>query len=108
MQLFQMLYGRKPRLPIDVIFPTEVMFHVEQEPEDYVREKEFAMKKVFEFVATFREGSLQRQKNFHDRYIRGAQFQLLDRVLLRNDQPRIGVSKKLKFKYEGFYTVVAK
>ena len=65
------------------------------------------MKKVFEFVATIREGNLQRQKFFHDRHIRGKQFQLLDKVLVRNDQPKVAVSKKLKFKYDGFYTVVA-
>ena len=97
MQSFQMLYGRKPWLPIDLIFPTEAVFHVELEPEDLVREKEFVMKKVFEFVATIREGNLQRQKFSHDRHIRGKQFQLLDKVLLRNDQPKIDVSKKLKF-----------
>ena len=69
MQPFQMLYGRKPRLPIDLIFPTEVIFHVELEPEDYVRENKFAIKKVFEFVATISEGNLQRQNFFYDRYI---------------------------------------
>ena len=71
MQPFQMLYGRKPRLPIELIFPTEAVFHVVLEPDDFVREKEFAIKKVFEFVATIREENLQRQKNFHDRHIRG-------------------------------------
>ena len=49
-QPFQMLYGRNLRLPNDLIFPTETVFHVELEPEAFGRDKEFAMKKVFKFV----------------------------------------------------------
>ena len=103
---FEMVYGRKPRLPIDLIFPTEVEFKVELEPEDFVLEKQEAMKRVFEFVALAREGSIQRQKFLHDRQIRGNKFKLLDRVYLKNEKPRVGVSKKLKFRYEGIYTIV--
>ena len=78
MQPFKIIYGRKPRLPIDLIFPSEAVFYIELEPKDFVRDKEFAMKKVFEFVATIREGNLQPPKIFHDRHIRGKQFQLLN------------------------------
>ena len=90
---FEMVYGRKPRLPVDLIFPTQVQFQVELEPEEFVIEKERAMKKVFEFVALAREGNIQRQKFFHDRNLRGKEFNLLDRVYLKNDKPRVGVSK---------------
>ena len=31
----------------------------------------------------------------------------MNRVYLKNDKPRVGVSKKLKLKFEGLYTVVA-
>ena len=30
----------------------------------------------------------------------------MDRVYLKNYKPRVGVSKKLKLKFEGMYTVV--
>ena len=95
---FEMVYGRKPRLPIDLIFPTEVEFKAELEPEDFVLEKQEAMKRVFEFVALAREGSIQRQKFLHDRQIRGNNLKLLDRVFLKNDKPRVCVSKKKKVK----------
>ena len=104
--LFEMVYGRKPRLPIDLIFPTEVEFQVEMEPEEFVKEKEAALKKVFEFVALVREGNIQQQKFLHDRKIKGNKFNLLDRVYMKNDKPRVGVSKKLKFRYEGVYTII--
>ena len=41
-----MVYWRKPRLPIDLIFPTEVEFNEELEPKDFVREKQEAMNRV--------------------------------------------------------------
>ena len=82
-------------------------FQVELEPEEFVLEKERAMKKVLEFVALAREGNIQRQKFFHDRNLPGKEFNLLDRVYLKNDKPRVGVSKKLKFRFDGVYTIVA-
>ena len=63
---FEMVYGRKPRLSIDLIFPTEVEFEVKLEPEEFVKEKQEAIKRVFEFVALAREGSIQRQKFLHN------------------------------------------
>ena len=65
------------------------------------------MKKVFEFVALAREGSIQRQKFFHDRNLRSKEFNLLDQVYLKNDKRRVGVSKKLKLRFDGVYTIVA-
>ena len=72
---------------------------MELEPEEFVREKQEAMKRVFEFVSIAREGSIKRQKFLHDRHIRGNKFELLDRVYLKNDKPSVGVSKKLKLRY---------
>ena len=96
---FEIVYEWKPRLPIDLIFPAEIEFKAELEPEDFVRELQDAMKRVFEYVALAHEGSFQRQKFLHDRKIRGNKFNVLDRVYLKNDKPRIGVSKKFKFRY---------
>ena len=90
-----------------MIFPTEVKCQFELEPEEFFREKEHAIRKVFEFVAMIREGNIARHKFLHDRKIQGRKFNLLDRVNLKNDKPRVGVSKKLKLKFEGLYTVVA-
>ena len=107
---FEIVFGRKPRLPVDLILPvdlTQVQLQVELEPEEFVLEKERAMKKVLEFVALAREGNIQRQKFFHDRNLPGKEFNLLDRVYLKNDKPRVGVSKKLKFRFDGVYTIVA-
>ena len=104
---FQMLFGQLPRLPVDLIFPSEISCQFELEPEDYVKEKEIAMKKVLAFVATIREGNIAREKFLHDRILPGKKFKLLDRVYLKNDKPRVGVSKKLKLKFEEVYTFVA-
>ena len=59
------------------------------------------MKKDFEFVAMAREGNIHRQRLFHDRNLRGIEFNLLDRVNLKKDEPRVGVSKKFKFRFDG-------
>ena len=62
------------------------------------------MKKVFEFVALTRKGNIQGKQFLHDRNLRGKKINLLDRVYLKNDKPRVGVSKKLKFRFDGIYT----
>ena len=59
-----MLNGRKPRLPIELMFPTEAVFHVVLEPKDFVREKEFAMKKGFEFCCDDQRREFTTTKNF--------------------------------------------
>ena len=42
---FEMVYGRKPRLPIDLIFPTKVEFQVELEPEEFVNKRKRRLKR---------------------------------------------------------------
>ena len=79
-----MVYGRNPRLPVDLVFPTQVQFQVELEPERFVLEKEGAMKKVFEFVALAREGKIKRQKFFQDRKLRGKNIQSSRSCLYQN------------------------
>ena len=102
-----MVYGRLPRQPIDLIFPTEVKCQIELKPEEFVKEKEHAIRKVFENVAMIREGNIARHNFLHDRKIQGRKFNLMDRLYLKNDKPRVSVSKKLKLKFKGLYTVVA-
>ena len=79
---------------------------MELEPEDFVKEKQEAMKRVLEYVALARKGNIHIQKFLHDRKIRGNKFNLLDQVYLKNDKLRIGVSKKLKFRYSDVYTII--
>ena len=79
-----MVYGRNPRLPVDLVFPTQVQFQVELVPERFVLEKEGAMKKVFEFVALAREGKIKRQKFFQDRKLRGKNIQSSRSCLYQN------------------------
>ena len=52
---FQILLGRLPRLPVNLIITTDISCQFELEPEENVREKELAMKKVFASMATVRE-----------------------------------------------------
>ena len=65
------------------------------------------MKREFEIVALEREGNIQRQKFLHDLNLRGKTSKLLELVYLKNDKPRVGVSKKSKFRFDGVYTIVA-
>ena len=56
-------------------------FKVKLEPEEFVREMQETMRKVFEYLALAFKGSIQIQKFLHDRKIRGTN--LLDRVYLK-------------------------
>ena len=105
-QPFVMLYGRFPRLPLDLVYETEPIEHELVESE-YAEQLCNKLLKVYEVVREYREVQVERQKFFHDRRVKCAVYELGDRVYCRNEAPpQRGTSKKLSAKYDGPFTVI--
>ena len=105
---FYLLYGRSPRLPIDVIFdtkPTVGSKGSESFPE-YVRKWRGAMKEAYDIAAKRTQRSQQQNKENYDKKVRSTVLQEGDRVLVRNLTERGGPSKLRSFWEKEIHRVV--
>jgi hypothetical protein len=79
---------------------------IELEPEAYVVKLKNDLLKTFEVVKTHCDYQIERQRILHDRRIHKKEFEIGERVMLRDGQRKKGKSKKLQFKWKGPYTVI--
>ncbi|KAL6454997.1 hypothetical protein MHYP_G00365650 [Metynnis hypsauchen] len=95
---FFLLYGRPPRLPIDLLFrlTPESGTHDHQE---YMRRWKSAMQEAYEVARENARKSAERGKRNHDKKVRSSVLQEGDRVLVRNMTPR-GGTRKLRNHWE--------
>lgn len=89
---FYLLYGRSPRLPIDMLFnlPTEAGGGNQCE---YVERWKNGMQEAYNIARENAHKSAQRNKKTFDAKVRSSKLYPGDRVLLRNMTPRGGTGK---------------
>ena len=83
---FSLLYGRHPRLPIDLINKTEQsrISTKRTDHSDFVKRWKAAMKEAYQIASDRSTGSQARSKNTYDRRIQSSVLQENDRVLVNN------------------------
>ena len=92
---FFLLYGRHPRLPIDLIFQTEQSRTSTKRTNhsDFVKRWKATMKEAYQIASDRSKSSQARSKDTYDRRVQSSVLQENDRVLVRNLSERGGPGK---------------
>ena len=104
---FQLLFGRSPRLPIDLMFN----LHPDEDSiayDDYVGKWNQAMREAYSIARHHANKSAKMGKKAHDKRIFGANLRIGDRVLVRNMSERGGTGKLRSYWEQDIHVVVMK
>ena len=101
---FFLLFGRSPRLPVDVIFGIEPTTSLNYPT--YVKEWQSAMKEAYALASKRSESSGQKGKKQYDRKVNSSVLQPGDRVLVRNLSKRGGPGKLRSYWEDTVHQVV--
>lgn len=82
---YELMFGRKPRLPIDFLFetPTNESSSDLADPKTYVEELKQRIKSTQEAVKKISDQARSKQKHYYDRKAKAAQIKVGDTVLVR-------------------------
>ena len=89
---FYLLYGREPRLPVDLAFET-AKANKEKSYRAYVEDWQKGMKEAYKIAFEHSEMQAKRNKRNYNRHTRAALLDVGDRVLIRNVRDRGGPGK---------------
>ena len=131
---FEMMFLRKPRIPIDLVFPQEdvltrekfnkthdvkqdqgevtIMEDVDVQPDvkedaiKYLNEMNSKIRDCFKVVESNRDLVMDKAKWNHDRKIRKHEYRVGDLVLVNHPQIKAGLSQGLAIKYRGPFKVM--
>ena len=101
---FYMLYGREPRLPMDVSFlpPRDISASIAEHRARVVENIEIAHRIAKENI----QRAQQRMKDYHDLHAVPVKYQVGEQVWVYTPRNRKGLSKKLAHNYHGPYRIV--
>jgi len=102
---FEMMYGRKPRLPLDLLMP-EVKIDLQLDPENYAQNLKSTLQEAYKWAEINRDSRVDKEKINYDRKSRAAKYQIGDLVLLLDEAKKKGVSNKFRKKWKGPYSVI--
>ena len=103
-----LMFGRRPRLPIDLLFPTHRAQGLTRTIDDYVANLYDRLRDSLKIAQDCAEKEARRQKRLYDRKVGAVELRPGDRVLVRFDAFR-GQRRKLKNRWgDDLHTVVSR
>ena len=102
---FFLLFGRQPRLPIDLIFKSKTP-STKQEYPQFVKQWKDAMKEAYQWTGRKINKRSLRAKKTYDRWVRSSVLEPGDRVLVRNLSERGGPGKLRSFWEDDIHAVI--
>lgn len=103
---FFLLFGRSPRLPIDLILGTENREHQQGTHSTYIKQWHAAMQEAYSLALKKAYQSQARSANNYNRRLNYTELKQGDRVLVRNLTPRGGPGKLRSYWENDVYVVV--
>ena len=102
---FEMMYGRKPKLPLDVFLPN-VNIDLQLDPENYAESLKKNLRNAYRLAEINRNSRMNKEKINHDRKSRAANYKINDLVLLLDNSTKKGINNKFRKKWKGPYIVL--
>jgi hypothetical protein len=113
---FEVLYGRKPRIPLDLMIDSlkdepanatrTTTSDLIQLTDRWVVDLEFNLKEIFERVKKSRDVAMAKAKIYYDRKARPGEYKVGELVLVDLKQVKKGQSKKLANRWQGSFIVI--
>ncbi len=102
---FEMMYGRKPKLPLDLLLP-ELEMDLELDPENYAANLKKTLQMAYKLAKENSDCRLLKEKLYYDRKSRAAKYEIGDLVLLLDESTKKNVNNKFKKRWKGPYKVL--
>lgn len=102
---FYLLYGRLPRLPVDILFYLLPQPNF-TEQRDYVEKWRQGMEEAYSIASQNAQKAAEKVKRYYDSKVRSTVLHPGDRVLVKNLTPRGGPSKLRNYWEDSIHTVV--
>ena len=90
---YYLLFGRNPRLPVDLMFELVLVSPKSSSRKDYVVEWEKGMHEAYKIASENSKKAASYNKSHHDKRIHGTDLKPGDRILVRNMRERGGTGK---------------
>ena len=103
----ELMFGRKPKIPIDLVYPDTMLEEEAVSYDEYTRELKENLIATFARVQENRDFHMDKAKLIYDRQIRPPNFDVGDLVLVKDSKTTPGKNKKLSNRWEGPYKVLA-
>ena len=101
---YYLMFGRRPKLPLDLIIP-DLEIPTPEKIDEYVERMITNLKQVFHTVIRNRNRRMNKAKIRHDRKLKAKIFKIGDHVWLTNEKTESGQNSSLKRPYMGPYIV---
>ena len=88
--LYSLLFGRNPKLPVDLMFESVLVSPKSSSRKDYVVKWEKGMHEAYKLAAENSKKAASYNRSHHDKRIRGTVLEPGDRVLVRNVHGKVG------------------
>jgi transposase InsO family protein len=106
---FELMFGRAPRLPVDIKYGLQNVEEGEKPYHEYIRDLKKKMTEVYEIARNNIEKAQRRSKARYDRKVKGTSLECGDLVLIKKVTFEIGKQHKLADRWEDApYEVVKK